>query len=343
MDVCIFKRSIFYFTMSKKNIAVLMGGFSSEYAISLKSGKTVLDHLDAEKYQPYPVTISKEGWCCELPDGTEVPINKDDFTAVIEDEVIPFHAVFNTVHGTPGENGLIPAYLELIGVPHTTCGFYQSALTFNKRDTISVLKPYGVKTATNYLLNKGDEIDTAAIVAKVGLPCFVKANKAGSSFGISKVYKEENLKPAIELSFKEDDEIIIESFLKGTEVSVGVINYKGKVMALPATEIVSDNDFFDYTAKYEGKSQEITPARISEAQTLAVQKVAETVFKVLKLKGLTRAEFIFHNGEPHFLEVNTTPGLSPASIIPKQAKEAGISLTDLFSAMIDNAMEEVAG
>ena len=313
-----------------------MGGYSSEFPISLKSGKTVCDHLNTEKYRSYPVIISQKGWFCELPDGTEKPVNKHDFTVDFEGKTIVFDAVFNTIHGTPGENGLIQAYLELMKIPQTTSGFYQSALTFNKRDTISVLKPYGIKTAVNFLINKGDEINTEAIVAKVGLPCFVKANKAGSSFGISKVYKEENLQSAIELSFKEDDEIIIESFLKGTEVSVGVINYQGKVMALPVTEIVSDNDFFDYTAKYEGKSQEITPARITKAQTLAVQKQAETVFKILKLKGLTRAEFIFHNDEPHFLEVNTTPGLSPASIIPQQAREAGISLKDLFGAMIEN-------
>ncbi len=319
-----------------------MGGYSNEVDISLKSGKTVCANLDPDKYIPYVITVLREGWSCQLPDGTEVPINKDDFTAEIEDEVIGFDAVFNTIHGTPGENGLIQAYLELLQIPQTSSGFYQSALTFNKRDTISVLRPYGIKTAVNYLLNQGDRINTKEVIAKVGLPCFVKANKAGSSFGISKVYKEENLQPAIELSFTEDDEIIIESFLEGTEVSVGVINYHGKVMALPVTEIVSDNDFFDYTAKYEGKSQEITPARITEAQTQAVQKQAELVFNVLKLKGLTRAEFIFHNGEPHFLEVNTTPGLSPASIIPKQAKEAGISLQDLFGAMIENAIGEIA-
>ena len=315
-----------------------MGGYSSEAAISLKSGKTVMDHLNADQYVPYAIEIVAEGWSCKLADGTAVDINRDDFTILIEDTVISFDAIFNTIHGTPGEDGLLQAYFELLDLPQTASDHYQAALTFNKRDTISVLKPYGIKTATNYFLNKGDAVDTESILAKVGLPCFVKANKAGSSFGISKVYKEENLAGAIENSFKEDDEIIIESFLEGTEVSVGVINYKGKVMALPVTEIVSENDFFDYEAKYEGKSQEITPARITEKQTNQVQRTAESIFKILKLKGLTRAEFIFHNGEPHFLEVNTTPGLSPASIIPQQAKAAGISLKDLFGEMIENAI-----
>ena len=317
-----------------------MGGYSSEVAISLKSGKTVFDHLDPQKYTPYAITLVKEEWFCQLPNGEKIPVNKADFTIVIDDQRIVFDVVFNTIHGTPGENGLIQAYLELLNIPQTASDFYQAALTFNKRDCISVLKPYGIKTATNYFLNKGDKINTEAIIAKVGLPCFVKANKAGSSFGISKVYSAENLEPAIALSFTEDDEIIIESFLEGTEVSVGVINYKGEIMALPVTEIVSENDFFDYAAKYEGKSQEITPARISEAQTKTVQAQAEMVFKVLKLKGLTRSEFIFHKGEPHLLEVNTTPGLSPASIIPQQAKAAGISLTDLFTAMVENALKK---
>ena len=315
-----------------------MGGYSSEVEISLKSGKTVMDNLDRDLYEPYAVEILKEGWVCQLEDGTSVPVNKENFTVLIEDTVISFDAAFNTIHGTPGEDGLLQAYLELMGIPQTACDFYQAALTFNKRDCISAVKPYGIKTAVNFYINKGDFIDKKAIIDRVGLPCFVKANKAGSSFGVSKVYTEEELPAAIENAFNEDDEIIIESFLDGTEVSVGVINYKGKVMALPVTEIVSENDFFDYEAKYQGKSQEITPARITPEQTKAVQEEAEKVFKALNLKGLTRAEFIFKNGEPHFLEVNTTPGLSPASIIPQQAKAAGITLAELFGNVIEAAL-----
>ena len=317
-----------------------MGGYSSEAAISQMSGNTVCKNLDAQKYSVYPISILKEGWFCNHPDHKPIPVDKSDFSITVDGTKINFDCVFNTIHGTPGEDGLIQAYLELLHIPQTACNQYEAGLTFNKRDCISVLKAYGIKTATNYFLNKGDAIIPSAITAKVGLPCFVKANKAGSSFGISKVYAEENLEAAIENSFKEDDEIIIESFLEGTEVSVGVINYNGKITALPVTEIVSENDFFDYEAKYQGKSQEITPARISTAQTEAVQREAEKVFKILNLKGLTRAEFIFHNGEPHFLEVNTTPGLSPASIIPQQAKVAGISLAALFDNVIEQALLE---
>ncbi|MEH6406559.1 MAG: D-alanine--D-alanine ligase [Leeuwenhoekiella sp.] len=307
--------------------------------MSLLSGQTVMKYIDKDKYEPYAVEILKEGWECTLEDGTSAPINKNDFSLEIEDTVITFDCAFNTIHGTPGENGLMQAYLELVGVPQTACDFYQAALTFNKRDCISVLKPYGIKTATNFYLNKGDFIDVEAIIETVGLPCFVKANKAGSSFGVFKVYTKEELPEAIAKSFKEDDEIIIESFLDGVEVSVGVINYNGEVIALPVTEIVSENDFFDYEAKYQGKSQEITPARITEAQTKTVQDIAVQVFKVLKLKGITRSEFIFHNDEPHFLEVNTTPGLSPASIIPQQAMAAGISLKKLFSSVIEASIK----
>ena len=317
-----------------------MGGYSSEVEISLKSGKTVMANLDRDKYEPYAIEILKEDWTCELEDGTSVPVNKEDFTITIEDTVVSFDAAFNTIHGTPGEDGLLQAYLQLMNVPQTACNFYQAALTFNKRDCISALKPYGIKTAANFYINKGDFIDKKAIIEKVGLPCFVKANKAGSSFGVTKVYAAEELQAAIDNAYKEDDEIIIESFLDGTEVSVGVINFQGKVMALPVTEIVSENDFFDYEAKYQGKSQEITPARLTAHQTREVQDLAEKVYKVLKLKGITRAEFIFHNGEPHFLEVNTTPGLSPASIIPQQAKVAGISLTELFDSVIQAVLTQ---
>lgn len=317
-----------------------MGGYSSEALISLKSGRTVYDNLDRNLFEPYAIEVLREGWRCVLEDGSKIPVDRADFTVEINGNAIVFDAVFNTIHGTPGENGLFQAYLELLGIPQTASDFYQAALTFNKRDCISALKPYGIKTATNFYLNKGDIVNNKAIIDRVGLPCFVKANKAGSSFGISKVYEAEKLEEAIAVSFKEDDEIIIESFLEGTEVSVGVVILNGKATALPVTEIVSENDFFDYDAKYEGKSQEITPARITKEQTKIVQEQAVTVFQVLKLKGITRAEFIFHNGEPHFLEVNTTPGLTPASLIPQQAKVAGITLQKLFGAMINNVLHQ---
>jgi len=230
------------------------------------------------------------------------------------------------------------AYFELLNIPQSSCDYYQAALTFNKRDLLSVLKPYGIQSATSYYLNKGDEVDSAEIVQKVGLPCFVKPNKSGSSFGISKVKNEAELATAIEIAYKEDNEIIIESFLDGTEVSVGVINFRGKTTVLPITEIVSENDFFDYEAKYLGKSQEITPARISEEMTKKVGEIAKRAYEILKMKGFSRSEFIIVNNEPFMLEMNTIPGLTTESLIPQQAKVAGISLEDLFTNAIELAL-----
>ncbi len=249
--------------------------------------------------------------------------------------LIQFDVVFNAIHGTPGEDGLIQAYLKLLNIPQTSCNYYQSALTFNKRDMLSVLKPYGIKTAISYYLNKGDVIAEDQIIQRVGLPCFVKPNKSGSSFGISMVKESEQLLPAIDKAYAEDDEIIIESYLKGTEVSVGVIKYKDQTIVLPMTEIVSENDFFDYEAKYEGKSSEITPARISDEEKAKVEDVAKRIYTILKMDGFSRSEFILVSGEPFLLEMNTVPGLTTESILPQQAREAGISLNELF----DNAIE----
>lgn len=321
----------------KKNVAIAMGGYSSEYRISINSGNVVYKNLDRSKYNPYRVHILQKEWFVIGENDTPYPINRSNFTVTIGGELITFDCVFNTIHGTPGENGLLQAYLELLGIPQTSCGFYQSALTFNKRDLISVLRPYGVKTAVNYFLDKGDEVEPDQIVEKVGLPCFVKANKAGSSFGVSKVKHKEDLIRATKFAFKEDDEVLIESFLDGTEVSVGVIMHNGEVTALPVTEIVPENEFFDYEAKYLGKSQEITPARISEEQTKQVQDIAKLIYTKLKMKGFSRSEFIFHNDEPHFIEINTNPGLSEASILPQQAEAAGISLQELFGNAIEAA------
>ena len=324
----------------KKNIAIIMGGYSSEYLISLKSGRVVYDSLPRAKYNAYCVHIFKDKWVYVADDLTEYPINKADFSIELEGLKVNFDCVFNAIHGSPGEDGIIQAYFELLSIPHTSCGMYQAALTFNKRDCLSVLKPHGVLTADSYSLNVGDVIDTTAIEKAVGFPCFVKANKAGSSFGITKVYSKGDLPKAIETAFKEDDELIIESFLDGTEVSVGVIRYKGKVTVLPITEIITENDFFDYEAKYMGKSEEITPARLTTAQEVEVQKMAKQIYEVLKLDGFSRCEFIFKNGKPHFLEINTIPGLTKESILPQQAAQAGISLLDLFENAIKQALQK---
>lgn len=320
----------------KKNIAIIMGGYSSEYQISLESGNVVFNTLDRSKYNAYRIHIFKNKWVYVDEKENEHAINKHDFSMVIKTIKITFDCVFNAIHGSPGEDGLMQSYFNLLQIPQTSCDRYQASITFNKRDCLSILKSYGIKTATSYYLNHGDFIDNDAIIQTVGLPCFVKANKAGSSFGVTKVYKKERLQDAISTAFDEDDEIIVESFLDGIEVSVGVITYKGETTVLPITEIVSENDFFDYEAKYLGKSQEITPARLTAIQLNKINALAKRVYDILKLKGFSRSEYIFKDGEPHLLEINTIPGLTRESILPQQALVAGISLDQLF----DNAITE---
>lgn len=323
-----------------KNIAIIMGGYSSEYKISLTSGNVVYNNLDKSKFKGYRIHIFKEKWVYVDEKDAEFTIDKNDFSVTVNNQKITFDCVFNAIHGTPGEDGLMQAYFELLQIPQTSCDYYQAALTFNKRDLLSVLKPYGIKSATSYYLNLGDEIKQDEILAKVGLPCFVKPNKSGSSFGISKVKTKDEFLYAVANAYKEDDEIIIESFLDGTEVSVGVINYKGEIVVLPITEIVSENDFFDYEAKYLGKSQEITPARISEEIADKIRTVAKKAYTILKMTGFSRSEFIIVNNEPFMLEMNTIPGLTTESLIPQQAKEAGISLQDLFTNAIELALKK---
>lgn len=323
----------------KKNIAIIMGGYSSEYKISLTSGNVVFESLDSTKYNAFRIHIFKDKWVYVDTNNEEFPVDKNDFSITVNGSKTTFDCVFNAIHGSPGEDGLMQGYFELLNMPQTSCNMYQAGVTFNKRDCLSVLKPYGIKTAESYFVNKGDIINEDDIIAKVGLPCFVKANKAGSSFGVSKAHTKADLQPSIDTAFKEDDEIIIESFLDGTEVSVGVITYKGEIKVLPITEIVSENDFFDYEAKYLGKSQEITPARLTEEQEYQVNTVAKKVYQVLKMKGFSRSEYIFKDGEPHLLEMNTIPGLTRESILPQQAAAAGISLSDLFDSAIEEALK----
>lgn len=315
-----------------------MGGYSSEVDISLKSGNVVYNHLDRNKYNPYRVHILKDGWFVLDNNNTKYPIDKNDFSVLQNGRKVTFDCVFNAIHGTPGENGVILAYFDLINMKHTSAPSYQMALTFNKRDTLSVVKEYGIPAATSVYLNNGDAINIENIIDKVGLPCFVKPNNAGSSFGISKVHTSEEMIPAIEKAYAEDSEILIESFLDGTEVSVGVIQYKGATKVLPITEIVSENDFFDYEAKYEGKSQEITPARISKEEEEKVIEISKKVYEILNMSGFSRSEYILVNGEPHFLEMNTVPGLTEESILPQQANEASISLQKLFSNAIESSL-----
>lgn len=325
--------------MGKKNIAVAMGGYSSEFEISINSGRVVCNALDKNKYEVYPIHILETGWYFVAENGTQYPVNKANFSFENGAETIIPDAVFNTIHGTPGEDGYLQAYWDLLHIPHTSADYYQAALSFNKRDCLSVLKNFGVLCANSYYVNQGTDINVEEIVKITGLPCFVKPNRSGSSFGISKVNEMSGILPAIEKAYTEDTEIIIETALVGVEVSVGVYNNGDEIIALPVTEIVSENEFFDYEAKYLGKSQEITPARISEKETEMVKKEAVRIYKLLKMKGIARSEFIIEKGKPYFIETNTNPGLSTESIVPKQVREAGMTLTQFFDVLVQNVIK----
>ena len=318
-----------------------MGGYSDEYKVSLKSGQLIFESLDQELYNVYKVVILKDEWYFLDENGDKKNINKADFSIHLENgENLKFDACFNTIHGTPGENGIMQAYWDAVGQKYTGCDFYQSALTFNKKDTLAVLSKYGIPSAKSIYLRNGEEISDDEIVEKLGLPVFVKPNQSGSSLGISKVKDKIELKNAIEFAYKEDDEILIESALNGMEVSVGVLDYQGEVIVLGITEIVPDKEFFDYEAKYEGASQEITPARIDEETRKKVEEISIKAYKSLGMSGFSRSEFIIVDGIPHLLEMNTNPGFSPASILPQQAKIYGISIKDLCGNEVEKALNK---
>ena len=327
--------------MDKTNVAVVMGGYSDEYVVSLKSGQLIYDSLDREKYNVYKVIILKDDWHFIDDREQKTPINRADFTVDLDSGFkVKFDVCFNIIHGKPGENGELQAYWDIIGQKYTGCNFYQSALTFNKKDTLAVLSKYGIPSAKSIYLKKGQEIDEDKIIEELGLPLFVKPNQSGSSLGISKVKAKEELQKALEFAFAEDSEILIESFLDGMEVSVGVVDFEGQTTVLGITEIVPKNEFFDYEAKYEGASEEITPARIDEETRLKVEETARRAYDSLDMSGFSRSEYIIMNGIPYMLEMNTNPGFSPASILPQQAKHHGISIKDLCGNEVEKALKK---
>ena len=318
-----------------------MGGYSDEYVVSLKSGQLIFDSLDREQYNVYKVVILKDEWYFLDDREHKVPINKADFSVNLDSGFdVKFDVCFNIIHGRPGENGELQAYWDIIGQKYTGCGFYQSALTFNKKDTLAVLSKYGIPSAKSIYIKRGDNIDEGQIIAELGLPVFVKPNQSGSSLGISKVKEASELTKALEFAFVEDNEVLIESFLDGTEVSVGVVDYKGETIVLGITEIVSHNEFFDYEAKYEGASEEITPARLDEETRKTVEQIAKKAYTSLGMSGFSRSEFIIKDGTPYMLEMNTNPGFSPASILPQQAKIYGISIKDLCGHEVEKALNK---
>lgn len=322
----------------KKHIAVVMGGTTSEHAISIKSGQTVLDHLSKEYFDVTPVVISSKGWTAHY-DGNEIDLNLSSFSFIYNGKTIFFDAVFNAVHGIPGENGELQTILDKFQIPYTGCTAEVARLTYNKYDALEFLAPHGIAMATHRLLRKNEPWEIEEIITDIGLPCFVKANKAGSSYGVVKVHRASEMQNAINTALLEDDEVLVERFLSGTEVSIGVVEYEGEVVVLPPTEIIANGDFFDYQAKYEGNSEEITPARLSDIQLENLRAAAKKIFITLGARGFSRSDFIFQKDTPYFLELNSIPGLTEESLLPKQARHAGIALGDLFTDMIYSCLK----
>ncbi|MFO7868569.1 MAG: D-alanine--D-alanine ligase [Bacteroidales bacterium] len=323
--------------MVKKNVAILGGGYSSESEISKNSTYQLCEMMDIDTYNIFPVFIEKNNWYAQLND-KQYAINKENFSFQTENTTITFDCIYNTIHGTPGEDGHLSAYFDLLHIPYTNSNTFTSALTFNKYATKTFLQSFGIKSAAGILLRIGDEINTQDILTNVGLPCFVKPNNGGSSFGISKVSQEKDLEKAIKNAFEEDSEILIERFIEGIEISNGAYKINKDIHVLPITEIETQNDFFDFQAKYEGKSKEITPARLSDAMTQTGQNLTKKIYAALNCKGMCRIDYIIHNNEFYLLEINTIPGMSKASIIPQQIRAAGHKESDVFKEIIENTI-----
>ena len=320
----------------KLNVAILMGGYSSENSISEKSGKVVFENLN-KIFKCYNIYITNEEWYYRDSNNQKFKIDQDNFT-IVSHPKIRFDCVFNAIHGDPGENGKIQSYFESLNIPITGSDSNQSEITFDKIKCIDFLKNKGVKVAKSFTLKNNDSFDINEIIKKVGVPCFVKASNSGSSFGVYKAYKKSDLADSIKKAKKYDDNILIETFIEGREFSVGVVKYNNQIVVLPITEIITSNDFFDYQAKYEGKSNEITPANLENNLKIKLEQAAKKIYKTLKIKGLSRSEFILKDNQFYFLEINTVPGLSKESILPQQSIQAGIPIDKLFSSTIYEAM-----
>ena len=319
-----------------RTIAIVAGGDSSEYEISVKSASEVWKVL-SPAYSAYIIMIRGTNWYWEDNKGRYHTIDKNDFTLKLDDRKERFDAVFIAIHGSPGENGLLQGYFDMMQIPYTSCNAFCSALTFNKQACKLYLKEYGIPMAKAVLVRSNDEPDLAGIIKHTGLPCFVKPNDSGSSFGVTKVKSHDELHPAIQKAFEESNEVLVEAFMNGREVACGVVKTANKSVILPVTEIISKNEFFDYEAKYTpGMSDEVTPANLPEELTNDIQNLSSRVYDLLGCKGIVRVDFILIGEKPYFLEINTVPGMTEESLIPKQAEAAGISLRDIYSMVIED-------
>ena len=323
--------------MKKRTIAIVAGGDSSELPVSLRSAHGIYSFIDKERYNLYIVEMQGKRWEVVLPNGEKTPIDRNDFSFTENGEKKIFDFAYMTIHGTPGENGILQGYFDLLEIPYSSCNVLVSAITFNKFTCNQYLKGFGIRVSESMVLRKGFEILDEEVINKVGLPCFIKPNAGGSSFGVTKVKTKEDIQPAIEKAFGESDEVIIEAFMQGTEITCGCYKTKDKEVVFPITEVVTSNEFFDYDAKYNGQVDEITPARIPEETAERVRLLTSAIYDILGCDGIIRIDYIITEGEKvNMLEINTTPGMTATSFIPQQVRAAGLDIKDVMTDIIEN-------
>jgi D-alanine-D-alanine ligase len=323
-----------------KKIALVTGGYSGESVISYKSAATIKNNIDTTKWDCYLIDIHPDGWFYLAANGEKITVDKNDFSILVDGSKINFDAVLVGLHGTPGEDGKLQGYFDCLHIPYTSCDAATSALTFNKRYTVAVAAFAGINVAKSVHLFKNDGITTENILAQITLPVFVKPNNGGSSIGMSKVNKAEDLAEALQKAFKEDEQVLVEEFIKGREFTIGVFKTKGNITTLPMTEVTTKNDFFDFEAKYEGKSEEVTPADIPEAMAEKIRAAAKKIYQVFNCKGVVRIDFIYDEikDAPYMLEINTVPGQSAASIVPQQVAAAGSNLQEFYTLLLEECL-----
>jgi D-alanine-D-alanine ligase len=326
----------------KKTIALVTGGYSGESVISYKTAATIEQNIDTEKWNYYTIDINPTGWFYTAPGGEKIPVDKNDFSIVLNGSKQLFDAVLIALHGTPGEDGKLQGYFDCLKIPYTSCDAATSALTFNKRYTVAVAAFGGLQVARSMHLFKEIPVNPDAILKELKLPVFVKPNNGGSSIGMSRVNEAGGLQDALDKAFKEDSQVLVEEFIKGREFTIGVFKTKGAVMALPMTEVISKKEFFDYEAKYLGASEEVTPADAPESVAEKIRAAAKKAYSIFNCRGVVRIDFIYDEatGTPYMLEINTVPGQSEASIVPQQVKAMGWTLKDFYSALIEECFNQ---
>ena len=321
----------------KRSIAIVAGGDTSEYEVSLRSAQGIYSFIDKEKYTLYIVGMHGLDWHVRLDDGRTLPVDRNDFSFQLDGQKVKFDFAYITIHGTPGEDGRLQGYFDMLRIPYSCCGVLAAALTYDKFACNQYLHAYGVRIAESLLLRQGQTITDDEVVEKIGLPCFIKPSLGGSSFGVTKVKTREQIQPAIAKAFDEAQEVVVEAFMDGTELTCGCYKTRDKSVVFPITEVVSHNEYFDYKAKYNGESDEITPARISDELADRVKKLTSAIYDILGAQGIIRVDYIVTEGDKiNLLEVNTTPGMTATSFIPQQVRAAGLDIKDVMTDIIEN-------